>query len=299
MRITGLILCICLLIAIFRYRIWEIEVVIIKVLLYVLATSIIILSYLVLLYLVDLFTLEETKMIRFVILAVSVIIFLISRDWLQRLIERIFYRVTYDSATVVAELEEKLAGVYRIEDLGSRILDGLNDIFHFNSLILSLRKERLVYNPAFILGQKPMEIDGEIEINREFENKLIKSKVFSPGEIQEKNPFFEEIKGELIVPLIKDDQPFGFFVCGPKKSEKTYSMQDIRVLGLIAKRVIALFHTAELYQKDLDRQLMLERERARISQDMHDDIGAGLTKIAMMSEAATGDQGILRASPSG
>jgi signal transduction histidine kinase len=290
MRITGLILCICLLIAIFRYRIWESEVVIKKVLLYVLATSIIILSYLVLLYLVDLFTLEETKTIRFIILAVSVIIFLISRDWLQHLIERIFHCEIYDSATVVAEFEEKLEVVYRIEDLGSRILDGLNDIFHFNSLILSLRKERLVYNPAFILGLKPREIDGKIQINREFENKLIKSKVFSPGEIQEKNPLFEEIKGELIVPLVKDDQPFGFFVCGPKKSQKTYSMQDIRVLGLIAKRVIALFHTAELYQSDLDRQLMLEREWARIAQDMHDDIGAGLTKIAMMSEAGIGKQ---------
>jgi signal transduction histidine kinase len=68
-------------------------------------------------------------------------------------------------------------------------------------------------------------------------------------------------------------------------------MQDIRVLTLIAKRVIALFHTAELYQKDLERQLMLERERARISQDMHDDIGAGLTKIAMISEAGAGEPG--------
>ena len=29
---------------------------------------------------------------------------------------------------------------------------------------------------------------------------------------------------------------------------------------------------------------MLERERDRIAQDMHDDIGAGLTKIAMISE---------------
>lgn len=35
---------------------------------------------------------------------------------------------------------------------------------------------------------------------------------------------------------------------------------------------------------------MLERERARISQDMHDDIGAGLTKIAMMSEAKVKSQ---------
>jgi len=53
---------------------------------------------------------------------------------------------------------------------------------------------------------------------------------------------------------------------------------------LIAKRVIALFQMAALYQKDLDRQLMLERERARISQDMHDDVGASLTRISMMSD---------------
>jgi signal transduction histidine kinase len=90
---------------------------------------------------------------------------------------------------------------------------------------------------------------------------------------------------------MKENQPFGFCLCGQKKSERTYSMQDIRVLSLIAKRVISLFHTAHLYQQDLDRQLMLERERARISQDMHDDIGAGLTKIAMISEAGAGEQG--------
>jgi signal transduction histidine kinase len=63
-------------------------------------------------------------------------------------------------------------------------------------------------------------------------------------------------------------------------------MQDIRVLSLIAKRVIALFQTANLYQKDLDRQLMLERERARISQDMHDDVGASLTRISILSDLA-------------
>jgi signal transduction histidine kinase len=50
--------------------------------------------------------------------------------------------------------------------------------------------------------------------------------------------------------------------------------------------MIALFHTASLYQKDLDRQLMLERERARISQDMHDDVGASLTRISILSEVA-------------
>jgi signal transduction histidine kinase len=38
----------------------------------------------------------------------------------------------------------------------------------------------------------------------------------------------------------------------------------------------------------LERQKALEKERLRISQEMHDDIGAGLTQISLISEAAKG-----------
>jgi signal transduction histidine kinase len=289
--IGSMILICCILIAIFRYRIWDIEVILRKALLYLGATLIIVLSYLFSLFLVDVFTINETKATRFLILAISVLIFLALRDWLQRLIDRIFHRETYDSATVVFDFEEKLAGIYRLDELKSMIVRGLDDIFHFKSFVLTLKKDKLTYEPAFVIGSDYEQIYGEFEINPELENKLCKSKVFSPGELQQKPSILEVTDGELVIPLLKDDHPFGFFICGKKKSEKTYSMQDIRVLSLIAKRIIALFHTASLYQKDLDRQLMLERERARISQDMHDDIGAGLTKIAMISESKTGEQG--------
>ncbi|MDX9905284.1 MAG: ATP-binding protein [Bacteroidales bacterium] len=289
---TGsLILIACLLIAIFRYRIWNIEIVLRKALLYLGATIIIILSYLLFLYLVDYLTLTETKFTRFIILALSVIIFLVVRDRLQKLIDRIFHREMYDSATVVSTFEEKLSGVYRIEELGSKIVLGLDEIFHFKLFILNLRKEGLIYEPAFVLGSDRQEINPEFSINQEFEHRLKKSHAFSPGELEQKPEILEIIDTELVIPLIDGNQPYGFFICGQKQSEKTYSMQDIRVLSLIARRVIALFQTASLYRKDLDRQLMLERERARIVQDMHDDIGAGLTKIAMMSEAGKREKG--------
>jgi signal transduction histidine kinase len=282
---TGsLIMIFCILIAIFLYRIWDIEVILRKALLYLGATMVIILSYLSLLYLVDLLTINETKTIRFVILAVSVIVFLMMRDMLQRLIDRVFHREIYDSATVVSDFEEKMAGIFRTEDLRSRIATGLDEIFHFRMLMMNLKKEGMIYETAFVFGSDDQNIVNEIEINREFELKLRKSTVFSPWELEEKPAFLAALRSELIVPLMKDDQPYGFFLCGQKKSEKTYSMQDIRVLSLIAKRVIALFHTAALYQNDIDRQLMLERERARISQDMHDDVGASLTRISMMSD---------------
>jgi signal transduction histidine kinase len=104
--------------------------------------------------------------------------------------------------------------------------------------------------------------------------------------LKEKPQIFETAQGELIIPMIDNGRSEGFFICGQKKSERMYTLQDIRVLRLLSKRTVALFNTAALYRKELERQVMLERERTRISQDMHDDVGASLTRISILSELA-------------
>lgn len=38
--------------------------------------------------------------------------------------------------------------------------------------------------------------------------------------------------------------------------------------------------------KEMERETMLERERTRISQDLHDDVGAGVTQVALLLERA-------------
>jgi len=280
-----LIMVVCCLIAIFRYRIWDTEILIRKTLLYLCATFVILFSYLLLIYLVNLLTISENDLTRFLILAISVIVFLVLRDRIQHLIDRFFHRESYDSATVVSDFEEKLAGIYHFDELKSKITQSLDEIFHFKSFVFNMKTKETFYEPVSLLGIDDQSINAEFEGTNELERKLSTSKIFSPDELNIKPSIFEMIRGELVVPLLSGIHPNGFFICGPKRSERVYSLQDIRVLSLLAKRVNALFHTANLYQKDLDRQLTLERERARISQDMHDDIGAGLTKIAMISEA--------------
>jgi len=284
--ICSLIMICCILIAIFRFRIWDIEVFIRKALLYLGATAIIILSYLFLIWFVDRFISQETNLTRFVILAISVILFLVIRDRLQRLIDRLFHRESYDSATVVSDFEANLAGIYRFDELKEKIVQSIDGIFHFKSFVFSLKKYGLVYEPAFAIGTDNSVPGPVYEINPELEERLLKAKVFSPEELSKKPPILEETNGELIVPLVEDGQANGFFLCGQKRSERIYSRQDIQVLRLLAQRVVSLLHTAGLYQKDLDRQLMLERERTRISQDMHDDVGASLTRISILSELA-------------
>jgi signal transduction histidine kinase/ligand-binding sensor domain-containing protein len=61
------------------------------------------------------------------------------------------------------------------------------------------------------------------------------------------------------------------------------------IIILVTKTIISRKLKKEI--EKLERQKALEEERLRISQEMHDDIGAGLTQISLISEAAKGHSG--------
>jgi len=271
-------------IAIFHYRIWNIEPFIRWVMLYGAATIFIFISYFTLIYLAALLFNRENWRVQFLVLAVSMIIFLLIRDAIQQVIDRFFYRESYKSANVVKEFEEYLEGIYHTDELRSGIVQCLNNIFHFTSFVFTVNVKNKTYKPVYLFGIDSYPINKEFNITPEIDGLIHKSKIFSTEELKKKPKLFEISNGELVVPLIEGRTPFGFFIIGPKRSKKSYSLQDIRVLSLIARRVITLFHTAMLYEKDLKRQLMLERERTRIAMDIHDDVGASLTRISMLSE---------------
>jgi signal transduction histidine kinase len=71
---------------------------------------------------------------------------------------------------------------------------------------------------------------------------------------------------------------------------RTWLFGAFGVVGAVALAVRSV--TQRRMQRklsDMDRQRALERERARIAQDIHDDLGSGLAQIAMLSELAQGD----------
>jgi signal transduction histidine kinase/ligand-binding sensor domain-containing protein len=60
-------------------------------------------------------------------------------------------------------------------------------------------------------------------------------------------------------------------------------------LGVIAAVRYVSFRRLRLKLAGLEQETSLQRERARIAQDLHDDIGASLTHIALLSELAQRD----------
>jgi len=272
--------------AIFRYRIWNIEIFVRRAILYTIATIIVLVCYFLLLHVVNIFLIEETKLLHFIILAISSITFLLLRDMIQKLIDRLFYREAYNSTHIVEAFEKQHAGIYNFDKLSSGVVNSLNKIFHARTLLFALKEHDHTFRLVKVQGFKQEDLPEEFTINEEVDSKIGGSKIFSIEEIRNKPALFTSCKGELVVPLLNDGQTFGFFILGNKLSEKSYTLQDIALLSLLSKRVVTLFQSAQLYERDLNRQLMLEQERNRIAKDIHDDVGASLTRITIMSDLA-------------
>jgi len=67
----------------------------------------------------------------------------------------------------------------------------------------------------------------------------------------------------------------------------------VTLLALLAAIIrIIVLHRVRHRLRALERQHALEEERARIAKNMHDDLGARLTRIALLSESARNDAGL-------
>lgn len=63
----------------------------------------------------------------------------------------------------------------------------------------------------------------------------------------------------------------------------------LSVGALVASVRYATYRKMQTRLEALERQRALERERTRIARDLHDDLGASLTRIALLSELAKAD----------
>ena len=65
----------------------------------------------------------------------------------------------------------------------------------------------------------------------------------------------------------------------------------VAVAALVAGVRYSAWRNLQSRLELLERQRAIERERARIARDLHDDLGASLTQIALLSELAKADLG--------
>ena len=269
-----------------RYRIWNIEIILKEGLLYATITFLVIGLYFFLVYLVEAFGGEHIREVHLLGIIGAAIIFIPIRSILQRRIDRLFHREQYDSTNKIAAFEQATEGIFAEDKLHDVIFGFLDSIFRFNSFTCVKRIDDNLYQSSHHMGHSEGIATITINPSQELKGLLSRGRPFGYRELQNGITGLNQADAELVLPRVFLNSVQGFFVCGCKKSDKGYSLEDIRLLGVLTNRAAALFHTAELYNRELERHIAIERERGRISKDLHDDIGSSLTRITMFSEVA-------------
>ena len=279
-----IILLLCLAYAIIRYRLWDIEIIIKKSILYTSLTATLIGGYFLLFWLTEQFLKDNSGTSQLVSLIFTAGLLIPSHEFLQKRIDKLFHREHYDPTSSALKFEHSLIGEYDFNTLVIKICRQIDLIFNFYSFSFLLKNNTNVFVNAYSLGT--LKIDDEFSFisSNELDEKLTKNKTLAVEELDNYPEQFKKCGAELITPVIFENILFGCFVCGRKLSNRNYTKQDIDMLNLLANRTATILQMSILYKNELERQTLIEKERLRISKDMHDEVGSSLTKIAVLGE---------------
>jgi len=262
-------------VAILRHRLWDIDLIIRRTLVYSLLTGVVIGVYV--LIVAGLGTLltgapvagapeqpsgaGQTLPLQLMAAGAVAVIFQPVRQQLQQRINRLFYGEIDEPYTVVARLGQQLETTLAPEKVLTTIVDTVRMALKLPYVGLRLANGEL---PAQS-GQERGWEDGGM------------------GDLASASPL-------VSLPLIHQGDRVGDLLLAPRLGEDSFSAADQRLLEGLAHQAGAAIQavrlTADLQQSRQRLVATREEERRRLRRDLHDALGAALASIAMQADAA-------------
>jgi signal transduction histidine kinase len=266
MTLPGIILLIPLTIgfAMLRYRLWDVDLLINRTLVYGLLTASVIGLYL--LVVVGLGTLLSALGNLFIsLLATGIIAVLFHplREYLQRAVNHMMFGERDDPARVLLRLGQRLETTLTSDKVLPTIVETVAQALKL---------------PYVAVAWKPGDASSESMV------------MASYGGAKDQEPC-------LRVPLVYQQEPVGELVLAPRTPGEAWTAADERLLHHLAGQVSVAVHAvrlaADLLRLTLDvqrsrEQLVLarEEERRRLRRDLHDGLGPQLASLTLKLETA-------------
>ena len=272
---ANLIFCIICSIAILKYHLLDIRVVVRKSLVYLLVSLIIAVPYVSILYLLH-FIFEpilESWWVHPVIILLLAIALRPLYSWAQNFVDRLFYRDRYDYLKALQQFSQKTQSVVNLKELSSTLTQLVSGALHTPSVSLLLPSESdngLIVVSSTGLGSPP---SGVVLRDRsplikwlKLQQRILSSEEFNiipqlqSLSLRERNNL-EQMEAKLYVPIqTAPSQLSGILVLGQKLSQQPYSSEEKQLLTTLSSQMAIALENARLYNES--RHEVRERKRA-------------------------------------
>jgi len=251
-------------IAIFKYRLFNVELVIRKSLIYGFLTGFLFLVYYATIGLgsafFSIFFIKASSVwvIAFATLLLG-LIFNPVRKKIHFYVDKFFYPEKYKLRQQLPEISREIASVTNLNALVNRILDKLSLLLNMNSSAFLLSDERLEKYLVYATRGRiePFELEKSVifSANEEViqylaqQRKPLTKEQFS-NKIKQFPGFFklQKFQPEIIVPFFLKDSLIAILILGGKQSEDRYDREDRNLLAIFSNQVAAMLENARLFQ---------------------------------------------------
>ena len=280
LALAVLLLPISIGISVLRYRLWDLDVLINKTLVYGALTGILALGYGLIVVTIGMFVTRSYFTVAVATLLVSLAAQPLRRR-IQDLIDRQFYRARYDAAHAVDDFTGRLRQEIDLETLSNELLDVVSETVVPAGVSIWVprnagdalgRDSEKMYRIAFSVRGGPEKIVGddfdEIELDPVTIDLLRRApdpiNLDTEDLVSESLERFRDVEVKLVVPLLRQGELVGMLNLGPRLSDTDYSTQDYRLLEKLSSHTAAAVRVA-LLVREHDNDL---RERERIENEM-------------------------------
>jgi signal transduction histidine kinase len=246
-------------VAILKYRLYDIDLIINRTLVYGTLTACVIGIYvLVVGYLGAVFRVERNLLVSLAATGIVAVIFAPLRERLQRGVNRLMYGERDDPYAVISRLGQRLESTLAPNAVLPAVAGMVREALRLPYAAIEVERDG---------GFEPAAVSGE------------------------------QVADPLRLPLVYGGETVGRLVLGVRPGEKSFSSPDRRLLDDLARQIGVAVHawrlTDEALKLSADLQRSRERlvtareeERRRLRRDLHDGLGPQLASLTMRAEAA-------------
>jgi PAS domain S-box-containing protein len=261
---AALLFCIICTIAILKYHLLDIRVVVRKSLVYLFVSLVIAIPYVGMLYLLHFIfgpTLEPWWVHAIIILLLAILLRPLY-SWAQNFVDRLFYRDRYDYLKALQQFSQKAQSVINLKELSSTLTQLVSGALRTSSVCLLLPSESnsdLVVVSSAGLGNPPSGVAlrsrSPLVKWLKLKQRILSSEEFDivpqlqSLSLREKNNL-EQMGAKLYVPIQPAvGQISGILVLGQKLSQQPYSSEDRRLLTALGSQMAIALENARLYNE--------------------------------------------------